>query len=257
MSTLSVMFFPDYDQNPPGRHRVQPSHSFTTSIMRPNAGEDSARTTQKFDNLWRQKHAANFGRLNGVGVPARVDYQDIPDRAASRLWPEASRPGNSRPASSAGSASPLQGSWSEAARAQGSSGDGGISSFYETSGSIRGACPSQQTMPMRTNTTCLADDKNSSCPATMNRTYGLGLSVSEGSLQQKPIKAKKLVKYGKPFMPPTSNSQYGHFTQMKAHKNAMRPKGTCAETKFVGDFYKVTGELYQAGVRRCGVEFKG
>merc|ERR1712048_232813 len=74
------------------------------------------------------------------------------------------------------------------------------------------------------------DGTTSRFPATMNRSYGNGFSVTDGK-HSRAIKVSKLAG-GKSLQPPTSNSSYGYYTTLKAHKSHHRPKGTCAETDF-------------------------
>merc|ERR1739845_323153 len=87
----------------------------------------------------------------------------------------------------------------------------------------------------------------SAFPTTMNRSYGSGFKVTDADQPGRVIKVTKLAG-GKSLWPPTSNSRYGYYTQLKAHKSVIRAKETCAETQFVHKMH-CDGIPYDASIR--------
>jgi len=261
MPNLNGLFFQEFDKKG-GLHIQTPSHAFTSSIHKPNQGDESERAKVKFDNMWKQKYQIAFGQTHKDAIPPRVDANDTAHLSTDNNWwrGQAHRPSGSNPSSTRS----LPGHPSQIATMDrlGQSQpvfhqDPAISLFVEHS--IRGACPTQPSNPRsqlleaRPSTgppPCGSDDTAlQGFASTMNRSYGLGLSC-ESPPPRRSHSLSKLTS-GKPLVPPTSNSSYGHFTQLKVHKTSKRVRPTCNETRFVDNLVKV-GIPYNPEIRFAG-----
>eukprot|EP00929_Paragymnodinium_shiwhaense_P024537 TRINITY_DN15064_c0_g1_i1.p1 TRINITY_DN15064_c0_g1~~TRINITY_DN15064_c0_g1_i1.p1 ORF type:complete len:252 (+),score=46.48 TRINITY_DN15064_c0_g1_i1:105-860(+) len=224
---LAPLNFVDYGKK--GKHFQQPTHSFSSAKIRPSLEmQETPRTKEKYDRAWKQKWEALHGRGHPEAIPKRVDWADVAHIARpAEKWaqPNSSRatstqvtPGRDVPPPSSGS--PV----------------GTLKLTGVAKSSIRGFCPTQPPVSDRKvlRQTMSGDATGGFFSATCNRQYGdnlstLGQSSSETYLHIKPSKLAG----GKCLRPPTSNSAYGYFTQLKVHQMGSRKRPMCNETAFV------------------------
>lgn len=233
---LAPLNFVDYGKK--GRHFSQPSHSFSSAKIRSTLeSEETPRSKEKFDRIWKQKWEALHGRgKDAEPVPKRVDWGDVAHLPNAHKWaqPDSSRATSTEvtPGRAARMGMTAPDSLSPAAV-------GSMKLTGVAKSSIKGFCPTQPVEQDRKQPPLILSGSTGDLTgqffsATCNRQYGdtvatMSMSSSEAYLRVKPSKLAG----GKCLRPPTSNSTYGYFTQLKVHKPNIKKRPKCNETAFV------------------------